>query len=89
MAKLSEERASAIVDKLVDVLNSEGLEVQERLAIASMYFSTEVQCAMQVGAIQKDEIDNALNGCFDIIREEVKDSADEVDFVPINVKGDC
>ena len=93
MEKASEERINAIVDKLVDVLNVEKLSIEERLSVVSMYFSTEVSCAFLSGAIDPNlDPDYVLDGCFDMLRKEIKDSianANSSGFVPLDVKGDC
>lgn len=92
MGKASEERVNAITDKLVDVLNAEQLSIEERLSVVSMHFSTEVSCAFLGGALDKLDSDYVLDGCFDIMRKQIKDSianANSSGFVPLNVKGDC
>lgn len=90
MEKASEERANAIVDKLVDVLNAEQLSIEERLTVVSMYFSTEVSCAFLCGAIDKNlDPDYVLDGCFDMLRREIKDSIKNNNVIPMEVKWDC
>jgi hypothetical protein len=93
MEKASEERVNAIVDKLVDVLNAEKLSVEERLSVVSMYFSTEISCAFLSGAIDKNlDPDYVLDGCFDMIRREIKDSIENANgnqFIRLDVIGDC
>lgn len=93
MAKASEERINAIVDKLVDVLNAEQLSIEERLSVVSMHFSTEVSCAFLSGAIDKNlDPDYVLEGCFDMLRREIKDSIENANgnqIIRLDVIGDC
>lgn len=93
MEKASEERINGIVDKLVDVLNAEQLSIEERLSVVSMYFSTELSCAFLSGAIDPNlDPDYVLDGCFDMLRKEIKDSIENTNgnqFIRLDVIGNC
>lgn len=90
MADMDENRAAAIVKKMIDVLNQEDIKASQRLAVASMYFTVELASAFKAGCIdKKHNIDEVLNGCFEIVRNGVKDAIESGEAIILTVGGDC
>ena len=86
---MDQTKAQKLVDDLMELINKEKLEGSERLAVVSMFFSTEIACAFLSGVIDDTlPTDQVLDGAFEIIRKEVKDAISH-GGVAVDFKGDC